>query len=151
MPLVTGIRTQRSFDLSHDHIVGVWTSEGAFRTNRQVVESMQRGEVWDSTGGAAKVRMGWIRWCPGMNCRESPYLISTGALHRHITTGMHIVRAPHSPDSLENLPSTGPPPIGAEPEVAASAAAAGGKAVVTPLASRARRRAESGLSRRDPQ
>lgn len=114
MPLITGIRVGRSVDGSHNHIVGVWTSDGSYRNNRQVVESMKRGEVWHSSAGESRVRVGWIRWCPGMNCGEGPYLISTGDQHKHIATGLHIMRAPKSPDALENLPSTGsPPPLGA--------------------------------------
>ncbi|HZB98034.1 MAG TPA: hypothetical protein VE219_05495 [Candidatus Sulfotelmatobacter sp.] len=113
MPVVTRIRVGQSFDRSHNHIIGVYTDDGTYRTNRQVVDSLKRGEAWYSTAGDSQVRIGWIRWCPGMNCHEGPYLISRGDLHRHITTGLHILRAPKSPDALENLPATGPRPIGA--------------------------------------
>lgn len=107
MPLVTGLRRELSADRSHRHIVGVYTSEGTYRTNRQVVDSLQEGETWFSTNGGERVPINWIRWCPEMNCGMKPYLISRGALQKHVAGGIHVRLVPKSTDSLENL-SDGP-------------------------------------------
>lgn len=105
MPVVTGIKVEKSADNSHLHIAGVYTSEGMYRSNRQVVESIQQGDAWFSTKGNEQVPINWIRWCPGMNCGMKPYLISRGALQKHVGGGIHVRVVPKSTDSLENLPA----------------------------------------------
>ncbi|MFN2568318.1 MAG: hypothetical protein ABR564_01785 [Candidatus Dormibacteria bacterium] len=116
MPVVVGIKVERSADKSHDHIVGVWTSEGQYRNNRQVARAIDGGERWYSTAGEEQVPVGWVRWCPGMNCSAGPYLVSSGSFQYHRATGVHIRRTVGSPDRLENLPATGPRPIGSDIE-----------------------------------
>lgn len=118
MPVVTAIKVERSADRSHDHIVGVYTSEGVYRTNRQVVASMRRGEQWFSTAGGQQVPISWISWCPSMNCGESPYLVSRGAMQKNLRSGIKKFIVPHSPDALEMLPGAGPRPIGYQSPVA---------------------------------
>ncbi|MCA1694804.1 MAG: hypothetical protein LC749_08765 [Actinobacteria bacterium] len=115
MGVVTGIKVQRSADRSHDHIVGVWTQEGSYRTNRQLVKSIQSGERWYSTAGAEQVPISWIPWCTAMNCGEGPYLVSRGAMQVGIRTGIRKLIKARYPDSLEMLPSDGPRPIGYDP------------------------------------
>ncbi|MCA1694805.1 MAG: hypothetical protein LC749_08770 [Actinobacteria bacterium] len=121
MSVVVGIKVERSPDRSHDHITGVWTSDGQYRNNRQVARALDAGEKWYSTAGEEQVPIGWVRWCPGMNCSTGPYLVSSGSFQYHVATGVNIRRTIGSPDRLENLPSTGPRPIGSDIEADAVA------------------------------
>lgn len=112
MAVATAIRVERSRDRSHDHIVGVWTSDGTYRTNRQVADSMKQGEQWFSSAGGLPVPISAIPWCPGMNCGESPYLVSRGFLQKNVRGGIKKFIVPHTHDALEMLPGAGPRPIG---------------------------------------
>jgi len=115
MGVVTGIRVQRSRDRSHDHIVGVWTQEGSYRTNRQIARSIDAGERWFSTAGTERVPISWIPWCTAMNCGEGPYLVSHGAMQQGLRTGIRKFIVARYPDSLEQLPTDGPRPLGYNP------------------------------------
>ncbi|MFN2568320.1 MAG: hypothetical protein ABR564_01795, partial [Candidatus Dormibacteria bacterium] len=67
------------------------------------------------TAGEAMEPISWIHWCPGMNCGESPYLVSRGAMQKGLRTGIRKFMMARSADSLEMLPTSGPRPIGYDP------------------------------------
>jgi len=85
------------------------------------VEDLLASYALGATAGEEQVPIGWVRWCPGMNCSTGPYLVSSGAFQYHRATGVHIRPTVGSPDRLENLPSTGPRPIGSDIEQGAPA------------------------------
>jgi hypothetical protein len=78
--------------------------DGTYRNNRQVKESLERGEKWYSSAGEDRIPINWVRWCPGMNCRLGPYLVSTGQFQEHAGTGLKLKMRPRAADALENLP-----------------------------------------------
>lgn len=90
MPVVTKVRKELSSDGTHLHIEGVCTTDGTHYTRRQVVDSINGGTVWTTSGGGTGAVIRPIRWCPAASCIASPY----------ITTR----RDESRDDNLENLP-----------------------------------------------
>lgn len=91
MPTVTKVRKESSSDGSHRHIEGVCTVEGTHYTRRQVVDSINAGNVWTTrspSGNTAVIRP--ISYCPASGCLASPYITTRADSQKD--------------DNLENLP-----------------------------------------------
>jgi hypothetical protein len=75
---VTKVRKEPpALNPSHDHIVGVLTADGAYYTNQQVAESIQRGDLWvASAPGEPDAEILTQPVCPNGWCMHQPYLAS---------------------------------------------------------------------------
>ena len=98
MPVVTRVRRGTSEDRTHEHVVGVCTMDGAFWTQYQVVQGMDRGEAWYTSGGGPMARIRKMASCPHAGCAFGPCLT---------TAPDHTMR-----DDLEHLPPCNPAPAG---------------------------------------
>lgn len=90
MPTVTRVRKEWSEDRTHQHLEGVCITGGTHHTRRQVVDSINAGNVWVTSAGGITALIKPIRWCPRPACIASPY----------ITTAPDNTTA----NNLENLP-----------------------------------------------
>jgi hypothetical protein len=76
---------------THEHIIGVITSDNAYHPNQEVVTSIKAGNVWQtSVPGEKKAKIREMIWCPTGSCTHKPYLT---------TNPDHTER-----NNLENLP-----------------------------------------------
>lgn len=92
MPTITRVRKDPASNGTHRHIVGVCSTANVFYTNRQVVDSINSGEFWQtqaSDGSYARIKP--LMYCPATSCLHKPY----------ITTSPDDSTA----NNLENLPS----------------------------------------------
>jgi Protein of unknown function (DUF3892) len=88
---VTAVRMESSgFGGRHEHIAGVCTSDGVYRTRANVVESLRTGNAWETSAQGSRAKIREVTFCPRPGCLATPY----------ITTD----RDPSSADNLENLP-----------------------------------------------
>lgn len=80
---VTKVRKQYSTDRSHRHIEGVLTSDGIHHPRRQVVDSINAGNVWKTSHAGASAMIRPMNYCPNGSCLATPYIQtnpdSTGA------------------------------------------------------------------------
>lgn len=90
MKTVTKVRKETSTDGTHRHIEGVCTSDGTHHTRAHVVDSINAGEAWYTSGGGSQARIKPLTYCPAQGCPAKPY----------ITTAPDHVTA----NNLENLP-----------------------------------------------
>ena len=90
MPTVTRVRKELSSDGTHKHIQGVCSADNAYYSRAQVVAGIDRGELWETSGGGRRARVKKIQYCPHGTCDLSPY----------------ITRAPDhtTENNLDNLP-----------------------------------------------
>lgn len=76
---------------SHEHIVGVLTTDGIFHSNADVVASIGRGNSWQTdVVGEPKAKITKRGFCPHSDCYHAPY-ITTAPDHT-------------TKNNLENLP-----------------------------------------------
>lgn len=71
---VQKVRRNPSFDGRHKHIIGV-ISSGAFYSNAEVRDSIQRGNAWfTEVIGVTNARITPASYCPQAACMYAPYL-----------------------------------------------------------------------------
>jgi hypothetical protein len=72
--IVTHVRKELSADGSHRHIEGVCTSGGVHYTRKEVVDSINAGNVWKTNAGGYEAVIEPIRYCPRPACMATPYI-----------------------------------------------------------------------------
>lgn len=87
---VTKVRKELSSDGSHRHIEGVITSANVHYTRREVVDSINAGNTWQTSAGGYTAVIHTLSYCPRANCYATPY----------IATNPNSTKL----DNLENLP-----------------------------------------------
>lgn len=87
---VTKVRKEYSTDRSHRHIEGVITTTGSHYTRHQVVDSIDAGNTWQSSGGGLTATIRKLSYCPRSNCYATPYIATKPDSTKQ--------------DNLENLP-----------------------------------------------
>lgn len=87
---VTRTRKESSADGSHRHIEGVCTNAGVHHTRREVVASINAGNLWVTSAGGTSAVIKPVAYCPAPACHASPYITTAPD---HTTT-----------NNLENLP-----------------------------------------------
>ena len=73
---VTKVRKEApSGNPSHEHIVGVVTTDGAYHTNQEVATSIANGDVWQAlVQGEREALIKVDPFCPRAWCVLQPYL-----------------------------------------------------------------------------
>ncbi len=74
MPTVTQVRKETSSDGTHRHIVGVCTANDRFYTRKQVVDGIESGEDWLTSGGGKTAKIKKLTYCPAADCYATPYI-----------------------------------------------------------------------------
>lgn len=87
---VNRVRKETSTDGTHRHVAGVCTTGGAYYTRREVVASIEAGNVWKTDSNGYSARIMPISYCLHPSCYATPYIKTN----------------PNSTaeDNLENLP-----------------------------------------------
>lgn len=88
---VTNTRKEQAEDGSHRHIEGVCTVSGTHYTRKEVVASIEGGNVWKTSAGGKTATIKPMKYCPAAACLASPY-ITTAPDHT-------------TENNLENLPA----------------------------------------------
>lgn len=71
---VTHVRKETSADGTHEHIEGVCTDADVHYTRRQVVDSINAGNTWQTSAGGYKAVIEPITYCPRTGCYATPYI-----------------------------------------------------------------------------
>ena len=71
---VTKVRKELSSDGTHRHIEGVCTSNGTHYTRKQVVDSINAGNTWETSAGGYTATIKAIGFCPANGCLATPYI-----------------------------------------------------------------------------
>jgi hypothetical protein len=71
---VTKVRKETSADGSHKHLEGVCTSSGTHYTRREVVDSINLGNTWQTSAGGYSATIKVMGSCPKAGCTASPYI-----------------------------------------------------------------------------
>jgi len=71
--LVTKVRHETSSDGTHEHIEGVCVN-GVHYTRRQVVDSINLGNIWKTSTGDYQAIITVTSYCPKTACLASPYI-----------------------------------------------------------------------------
>jgi len=69
---VTKVRKELSSDASHRHIEGVCTSSDSHYTRKEVVDSINAGNVWKTQADGYEETIKVIASCP--KCSSTPYI-----------------------------------------------------------------------------
>jgi hypothetical protein len=87
--IVTRVRKELSADGTHRHIEGVWTDTGDHYTRREVVDSIDKGNIWQTSADGYEAVIHAVMYCLQKRCYATPYIATN----------------PDSPkrDNLENL------------------------------------------------
>ena len=72
--IVTNVRKELSDDGSHKHIEGVCTKAGVHYTRKEVVDSINEGNVWKTQADGYEATIEAISYCPKPNCLAKPYI-----------------------------------------------------------------------------
>jgi hypothetical protein len=91
VPTVTRVRKEQAHTpRPHDHIVGVGTADGGYYTRGQVVDGINRGELWVTSAGGTTAPIREVAYCtvaPG--CPATPY-ITTAPDHTEVNNLDHL-------------------------------------------------------------
>jgi hypothetical protein len=71
---VTKVGREASADGSHKHIASVVTDTNVRYTRQQVVDSINAGNTWKSSGGGLTATIKAKSYCPKVNCYAKPYI-----------------------------------------------------------------------------
>lgn len=71
---VTHVRKELSADGTHRHIEGVCTTDGTHYTRREVVDSIDAGNVWKTSADGYEAVIAPITYCPKTGCYATPYI-----------------------------------------------------------------------------
>jgi hypothetical protein len=71
---VTKVRKELSADKSHEHIEGVFTTDGTHYTRQQVVDSIDAGNTWKTRAGGYEATIETMTYCPARACLAKPYI-----------------------------------------------------------------------------
>ncbi len=87
--IVTRVQKELSADGTHRHIEGVWTESGDHYTRSEVVDSIDKGNIWQTSAGGYEAVIHAVMYCLQRQCYATPYIATN----------------PDSPkkDNLENL------------------------------------------------
>jgi hypothetical protein len=88
--IVTRVRKELSADGTHRHIAGVCTSASIYYARKQVVDSINAGDLWKTSAGQYQATITVMGYCPAAGCLATPYIKTDPD-----STGR---------DNLENLP-----------------------------------------------
>jgi hypothetical protein len=72
--IVTNVRKELSDDGTHKHIEGVCTNASVHYTRKQVVDSINEGNVWKTQANGYEAVIEAISYCPKSNCLAKPYI-----------------------------------------------------------------------------
>lgn len=72
--VVTKVRKETSADGSHKHIEGVCTNAGIHYTRREVVSSIDAGNIWKTSADGYEAVIEKMIYCPRANCYATPYI-----------------------------------------------------------------------------
>jgi hypothetical protein len=89
---VIKVRKELSADGRHRHLAGVITTENLYYTRREVVDSIDAGNTWQTSAGGYSAKIHKLNFCPKVGCFATPY-IATNPDSRW-------------QDNLENLPES---------------------------------------------
>lgn len=70
--VVTMVREERSDDGTHEHVEGFCTDGGVHYTRREVVDSINAGNIWKTSAGGYEATIEPIKYCPRGACLASP-------------------------------------------------------------------------------
>jgi len=72
--IVTRVRKEPSADDSHRHIAGVCTDGGTYYTRKEVVDSINAGNTWETNADGLRATIQTMSYCPRSGCLASPYI-----------------------------------------------------------------------------
>jgi hypothetical protein len=87
---VTKVRKEWSSDRTHRHLEGVIVDKGIHYTRREVVNSINAGNVWQTSASGYSAKIHPLRSCLKAGCVATPYIATNPDSHWQ--------------DNLENLP-----------------------------------------------
>lgn len=87
---VTKVRKERSSDGTHRHLEGVITAAGVHYTRKEVVDSINAGNTWQTSAGGYTATIATMTYCPAPTCYATPYIKTNPDSTKQ--------------DNLENLP-----------------------------------------------
>ena len=71
---VTKVRKETSADRTHRHIEGVCTNSGTHYTRKEVVTSIDAGNLWKTSADGYEATIEKITYCPQAACLATPYI-----------------------------------------------------------------------------
>jgi hypothetical protein len=71
---VIGVRKVLADDFSHRHIVGLCTSDHAFRPLSEVIASIGEGDIWRTKCGGHEETIRIVSKCSVSGCQTAPYI-----------------------------------------------------------------------------
>jgi len=70
--VVTKVRKEMSDDGTHEHIEGVCTDDGTHYTRKEVVDSINDGNLWKTRANGHEATIHPVGRCP--RCSATPYI-----------------------------------------------------------------------------
>jgi Protein of unknown function (DUF3892) len=71
---VTAVRKEESSDGTHKHLEGVITDAGTHYTRKEVVDSIDKGHVWETSADGYTATIEKMKYCPAKDCLATPYI-----------------------------------------------------------------------------
>ncbi len=71
---VTKARREWSSDGTHRHLEGVCTADGTHYSRKLVVDSINAGNLWVTSGGGSTAVIKPMTYCPKQGCYATPYI-----------------------------------------------------------------------------
>jgi hypothetical protein len=71
---VVKVRKETSADGRHRHLEGVITTAGLHYTRREVVDSINAGNTWQTSTDGYSAKIHTLAFCPRASCLASPYI-----------------------------------------------------------------------------
>lgn len=87
---VTKVRKEWSADRSHRHLEGVITNSNVHYTRKQVVDSINAGNTWQTSADGYTATIHTVTYCHRPRCYATPYIATNPDSTKK--------------DNLENLP-----------------------------------------------
>jgi hypothetical protein len=72
--IVTKVRKELSSDGTHRHIKGVCTDDGTYYTRKEVVDSINAGNTWQTKADGYAATITTLTRCFRTNCDATPYI-----------------------------------------------------------------------------
>lgn len=72
--IVTKVRKESSSDGTHRHVEGVCTNAGVHYTRKEVVDSINAGNLWKTSADGYEAIIETVNSCPKPNCSATPYI-----------------------------------------------------------------------------
>jgi hypothetical protein len=71
---VTKVRKESSSDGTHTHLEGVISDAGVHYTRKDVVDSINAGNTWQTSAGGYTAKIHTLSYCPKSACYATPYI-----------------------------------------------------------------------------